>query len=484
MVRYLSLTLFLSVNVAALQGMCGEWISLDASRKEQAKNGAIMVKKANEDLEEEAQSRNPLVIYNKNLQTTLFSGVSPFKKFSTNANEGYFSFIDVLIGKEKADALFYIANESREILLEFQREFNREFNLLKSKKKTNDSKEGDFFKKIEASGINGVSSLADFERCVALLKTSSMQSWRQLLERLEEYNSRKKQLNYTEGLFIEYIEALKRYLLFLKMLPCLSNNATLLKAIVQINFLEEIAQYLPSERIIDTISGNSDSIAAFTHTETLLAYIMFSDVNNLVEPKLTERKRCFKELFKKSALEMFSHRDMCSVCEETWAHFANTKETTVVFMSNKKYENSHLRHRVGSFLKKIPLSSDMHFCWKTAGRDRQDSKEKWTDIFLYNFSSRMSVLLNTSPALLGIIAKSKELVLAGIDDDFLFDELIDNSATVIRASEIYNNCVRHFLYETTDVFKETLKREHIKHIFKEFYGLLGKFFKENDSSQI
>lgn len=119
----LILSVFLSIDNSQCMS-CGEWGSLPASLKEKAKKSALVINQANTDLGVEAQSRNVMVMpLLDEREIVLFSGVSPFKQFSSVKNEKYFSFIDILIGKKNADVFFRMANTSKEIILDFQKEF-------------------------------------------------------------------------------------------------------------------------------------------------------------------------------------------------------------------------------------------------------------------------------------------------------------------------------------------------------------------------
>ena len=172
----------------------------------------------------------------------------------------------------------------------------------------------------------------------------------------------------------------------------------------------------------------------YTHTETLLAYV--------VKLKVPGYKTLLK-MYEDNSLIMFSDRDMCHVCENVWGILANQEGKKVMVLSSKEHDDSFLRHTEKSFLSKIPVGSAINPKWKTSSRSTDN--KTWRGIFLYNFSNRMEALLYLSPAVNGIISENRKLIPTEEkvkDDPDLFDKLISQSATIVRATEIYNYYVR------------------------------------------
>lgn len=305
-------------------------------------------------------------------------------------------------------------------------------------------------------GIKEETSLVELEKCVALLKKqlpnpvpSSMTNWSKLFERVEAYIKDEPLWLDGRNAVMYYVETLNKYLIFLQDLPCLKEETALRQAIDQTEFLKKIIPHVTDERLIDLISEHSNFIAIFAHTETVLAYLMFSSKE---DEEISAYKKLLLRLYESSNFLMFSHRDMCRICEKTWSFFANERKKQVVVLSNKEHEDSHLRHNEGSLLKKIPLGSDMHMAWKTIKRDPKD--KKWREIFLYNFSPRMISLLGMCSNLVDIIKSDVSIIPEEANmakDIFLFDRLIDDSSVIIRASEIYNCCIREYFFGKKDI---------------------------------
>ncbi len=60
------------------------------------------------------------------------------------------------------------------------------------------------------------------------------------------------------------------------------------------------------------------------------------------------------------------------------------------------------------------------------------------------------------------------------EDIFLFDKLIDDSSIVIRASEIYNRCVREYFYGKKEQI--VISPNARPGFFRELPALFRKFF--------
>lgn len=387
----------------------------------------------NEALGGESSSRNVLFVPAANL--VMISGFLPFQKFSTQKFEelnklACVSFMDVFLGKEKAQLFMAVANEAKSISETHQRLFN----ALKSNRTGNVAKE-EFWKRLSAFGISEKSSLADIDKCILegcsdCLKREDLKEWNVLIEKLAAL---KGGLNQISSLLQEYLKKTDEYLNFLGRFNL---GEAFNKAKEEIGFLMSIAPKLPAECIVDVLSRNSQHILMYTHTETLLAYVI---INKLKVPGY----ETLQKMYGNNSLIMFSDRDMCHVCENVWGILANQEGKKVTVLSSKEHDDSFLRHAEKSLLSKIPVGSAINPKWKTSSRSTDD--KTWRGIFLYNFSNRMEALLYLSPTIKGIISENRKLILTEEkvkDDPDLFDKLISQSATIVRATEIYNYYVR------------------------------------------